>query len=97
MLMKLQNAVVMAMSHTRQRVLQGVVVLFVVLLLLWIASFLYGSFYYSYMPVVAYSTPVHFYFRTDCESPASFRCSYPVANISLIRNKKHVCLFYTSV
>lgn len=28
--------------------------------------------------------------RTDCESPASFLCSYPMANISLIRNKKHV-------
>lgn len=30
--------------------------------------------------------------RTDCESPASFLCSYPMANISLMRNKKHVCM-----
>lgn len=30
--------------------------------------------------------------RTDCESPSSFLCSYPVANISLMRNKKHVCM-----
>lgn len=29
--------------------------------------------------------------RTDCDSPASFLCSYPVANISLMRNKKNVC------
>ena len=38
--------------------------------------------------------------RTDCESPTSFSCSYPVANISLMRNKKHVCMdvcLYVSV
>lgn len=29
--------------------------------------------------------------RTDCESPASHWCSYPVANISMIQNRKHVC------
>lgn len=28
--------------------------------------------------------------RTDCDSPTSFPCSYPVANVSLLRNKKHV-------
>lgn len=33
-----------------------------------------------------------FVYRTDCESPASFLCSYPMANISLMRNKKHVCM-----
>ncbi|KAJ0049918.1 hypothetical protein NL108_005225, partial [Boleophthalmus pectinirostris] len=30
---------------------------------------------------------------TDCESPDSFMCSYPVANISLMKNKKHVLTF----
>lgn len=30
-------------------------------------------------------------YRTDCDSPASFWCSYPVANVSLMRNRKHVC------
>lgn len=41
-----------------------------------------------------YSHPVIHVFvcRTDCESPASFLCSYPVANISLMRNKNHVCM-----
>ncbi|XP_023263077.1 seipin-like isoform X1 [Seriola lalandi dorsalis] len=92
-LLRLQDAVVTAMSHTRKKVLQGFVVFSVILLLLWLAAFLYGSFYYSYMPKAAFSTPVHYYYRTDCESPSSFLCSYPVANISLMRNKKHVLTF----
>uniref|UniRef100_A0A3Q3QQ32 Seipin n=1 Tax=Monopterus albus TaxID=43700 RepID=A0A3Q3QQ32_MONAL len=91
MLLRLQGAVAMAMSRTRQRVIQGFVVFLFVFLLFWLAAFLYGSFYYSYMPRAAFSTPVHYHYRTDCESPASFLCSYPLANISLMRNKKHVC------
>lgn len=46
-------------------------------------------FYISF--AFAYVVSLFFYsYRTDCESPASFSCSYPVANISLLRNKKHV-------
>nr|XP_020446437.1 seipin isoform X2 [Monopterus albus] len=93
MLLRLQGAVAMAMSRTRQRVIQGFVVFLFVFLLFWLAAFLYGSFYYSYMPRAAFSTPVHYHYRTDCESPASFLCSYPLANISLMRNKKHVLTF----
>lgn len=62
-LLRLRNAVVMVISRTRQRLLQGVLVAFVIILLLWTAAFLYGSFYFSYMPMVAYSTPVHYYYR----------------------------------
>ncbi len=122
-LLKLQNAVVTVMTSIRMRVIQSFVVSSVVFLLLWIAAFLYGSFYFTYMPTAAFSTPVHFYYRcvcevqssciwtqavvkcdslaqsfsfffcrTDCESLASFWCSYPVANISLMKNKKHVCI-----
>ncbi|XP_069550558.1 seipin-like [Brachyistius frenatus] len=92
-LMRLYYAVTMAMSRARQRVVQGIIVFSFVLLLLWVATFLYGSFYYSYMPNPAFSSPVHYYYRTDCESPASFLCSYPLANISLMRNKKNVLTF----
>ncbi|XP_037531723.1 seipin-like [Nematolebias whitei] len=92
-LMRLQDAVVMAIVRARQRILQGLTVLSFVLLLLCVAAFLYGSFYYSYMPKAAFSTPVHYYYRSDCESPTSFSCSYPVANISLLRNKKHALTF----
>ncbi|XP_018515836.1 seipin isoform X1 [Lates calcarifer] len=92
-LLRLQSAVVTAMSRIRQRVVQGFAVFSVVSLLLWLATFLYGSFYYSYMPKATFSAPVHYYYRTNCESSTSFLCSYPVANISLMRNKKHVLTF----
>ncbi|XP_042349289.1 seipin-like isoform X2 [Plectropomus leopardus] len=92
-LLELRDAVVMAMARIRQRVVQAFIVFSFVLLLLWIAAFLYGSFYFSYMPKAAFSSPVHYYYRTGCESPDSFLCSYPVANISLMRNKKHALTF----
>ncbi|XP_059202477.1 seipin-like [Centropristis striata] len=89
----LQTAVIMMMSRIRQRVIQGFIVFSFIFLLLWISAFLYGSFYYSYMPKAAFSTPVHYFYRTDCESPTHFHCSYPVANISLLKNKNHVLTF----
>ncbi|XP_037318563.2 seipin-like [Pungitius pungitius] len=89
----LPDAVATVISHARQRAVQGFVLFIIVTLLFLIAAFLYGSFYYSYMPLAAFHAPVHYYYRTDCESPASFSCSYPVANISLMRNKKHVLTF----
>ncbi|XP_032384175.1 seipin isoform X2 [Etheostoma spectabile] len=92
-LLGLQDSLVRVMSRARQRVIQGFVVFSIVVLLLWIAAFLYSSFYYSYMPKAAFSSPVHYYYRADCEFPASFLCSYPVANVSLMRNKKHVLTF----
>lgn len=67
MLLKLQKAVYMTISGIRQRVIQSFVVFSVVLLLLWIAAFLYGSLYYSYMPNSSFSTPVHYYYRCVCE------------------------------
>ncbi|XP_078117510.1 seipin-like isoform X2 [Sander vitreus] len=92
-LLGFRDSFVMVMSRARQRVIQGFIVFSIVVLLLWIAAFLYGSFYYSYMPKATFSSPVHYYYRADCESPASFLCSYPVANVSLMRNKKHVLTF----
>ncbi|XP_008302534.1 seipin isoform X2 [Stegastes partitus] len=92
-LLRFQDAVAMAIARARQRVVQGFIVFSIVFLLLWLAAFLYGSFYYSYMPKAAFSAPVHYYYRTDCDSPASFLCSYPLANISLMRNRKHVLTF----
>uniref|UniRef100_A0A3B4ZUP0 Seipin n=1 Tax=Stegastes partitus TaxID=144197 RepID=A0A3B4ZUP0_9TELE len=88
-LLRFQDAVAMAIARARQRVVQGFIVFSIVFLLLWLAAFLYGSFYYSYMPKAAFSAPVHYYYR--CVS--SFLCSYPLANISLMRNRKHVLTF----
>ncbi|KAM4586528.1 seipin-like [Fundulus diaphanus] len=92
-LLRLQHAVVLGISRARRRLLQGFTVISIVLLLLFVAAFLYGTFYYSYMPKAAFSAPVYYYYRTDCESPSSFWCSYPVANVSLMKNKKHVLTF----
>lgn len=66
-LLKLQKAVYVTILGIRQRVIQSFVVFSVVLLLLWIAAFLYGSLYYSYMPNSSFSTPVHYYYRCVCE------------------------------
>lgn len=32
-------------------------------LILWLSVFLYVSFYYSYVPVISYTRPVHFDFK----------------------------------
>lgn len=66
-LLKLQKAVYVTISGIRQRVIQSFAVFSVVLLLLWIAAFLYGSLYYSYMPNSSFFTPVHYYYRCVCE------------------------------
>ncbi|XP_014873367.1 seipin-like isoform X1 [Poecilia latipinna] len=92
-LSRFQHAVVLWFSRAKRRLLQGFTVFSTVLLLLWIAAFLYGTFYYSYMPKAAFSAPVYYYYRTDCESPSAFWCSYPVANVSLMTNRKHVLTF----
>ncbi|XP_046903907.1 seipin-like isoform X2 [Hypomesus transpacificus] len=92
-LLWLHDRVAMAMLQTRQRVLQAGVMLIFVTLLLWISSFLYGTFYYSYMPLATYSTPVHYFHRVGCESSTSV-CSFPIANVSLLRHGKHQVMTY---
>ncbi|KAJ3588520.1 hypothetical protein NHX12_012112 [Muraenolepis orangiensis] len=77
------------LQRGRQKLLQGAVVLCTLFLLLWMASFIYGSFCYSFMPRAAYSTPVHYAYRSDCEPTSSPLCSYPTANVSLLRNGKN--------
>ncbi|XP_013419266.1 seipin isoform X2 [Lingula anatina] len=59
----------------------GIVLIFV----LWTAVFLYGSFYYAYMPQVSHSRSVHFQINTSCEANQK-TCSYPFANISLVKD-----------
>uniref|UniRef100_A0A8C1JCC0 Seipin n=1 Tax=Cyprinus carpio TaxID=7962 RepID=A0A8C1JCC0_CYPCA len=73
----------------RQKLLEMALLICVILLVFWVASFLYGSFYYSFMPTDNFITPVYFYSRTDCPSPHHSVCSFPVANVSLLKNGKH--------
>lgn len=90
----IQEALSFLFMRIRQRVLQTAILLCVLLLVLWVAIFLYGSFYYSFMPTANFITPVHFYYRTDCPSPHHSICSFPMANLSLLRNGKKEVMTY---
>lgn len=81
-------------GRARKLLLQFGVLFCTVLLLLWVSIFLYGSFYYSYMPTVSHLSPVHFYYRTDCDSSTSLLCSFPVANVSLAKGGRDRVLMY---
>lgn len=81
-------------GRARRLLLQFGVLFCTILLLLWVSVFLYGSFYYSYMPTVSHLSPVHFYYRTDCDSSTSSLCSFPVANVSLAKSGRDRVLMY---
>ncbi|XP_007652650.1 seipin isoform X2 [Cricetulus griseus] len=81
-------------GRARRLLLQFGVLFCTILLLLWVSVFLYGSFYYSYMPTVSHLSPVHFHYRTDCDSSTALLCSFPVANVSLAKNGRDRVLMY---
>nr|XP_004656615.2 seipin isoform X2 [Jaculus jaculus] len=81
-------------GRARKLLLQFGVLFCTILLLLWVSVFLYGSFYYSYMPTVSHLSPVHFYYRTDCDSSTTSLCSFPVANVSLAKTGRDRVLMY---
>ncbi|KAJ7307614.1 hypothetical protein JRQ81_009661 [Phrynocephalus forsythii] len=83
-----QEVATLLILRVRRTVLQTAILLCVLLLLLWISVFLYGSFYYSYMPTVSYVSPVHYRFRTDCSNSGSELCSFPTANVSFIKDTR---------
>ncbi|KAF7238537.1 Seipin [Varanus komodoensis] len=89
-----QEVAALLMLRVRRTVLQTAILLCVLLLLLWISIFLYGSFYYSYMPTVSYVSPVHYHFRTDCGLPGPELCSFPTANISFVKDSRDQVLMY---
>ncbi|KAL4623007.1 seipin-like [Arapaima gigas] len=87
-LLWLQDVTAVMLLRARRAFLQAAILLCVLVLLLWVAIFLYGSFYYSYMPTASFSTPVHFYYSSDCDPPGSTVCSFPTANVSFLRNER---------
>ncbi|XP_066466357.1 seipin [Tiliqua scincoides] len=89
-----QEVASLLMLRVRRTVLQTAILFCVLLLLLWISVFLYGSFYYSYMPTVSYVSPVHFQFRSDCDSTGPELCSFPIANVSFIKDNRDRVLMY---
>ncbi|XP_075693390.1 seipin isoform X2 [Rhinoderma darwinii] len=80
--------------RTRRLLLQTGILFCVLLLLLWVSVFLYGSFYYSYMPTVKYSCPVHYQYSSTCNPSPGILCSFPTANVSLLRNNRDRVLMY---
>ncbi|KAA0720161.1 Seipin Bernardinelli-Seip congenital lipodystrophy type 2 protein [Triplophysa tibetana] len=88
LLLWLQDVAAVTLLKARRTLLRAAILFCVLVLLLWISMFLYGSFYYSYMPTVSFATPVHFYYRTDCDPADSVLCSFPTANISLLKHGK---------
>ncbi|XP_068169229.1 seipin-like [Antennarius striatus] len=85
----LHDVASVTLLKTRRTLFQAAILLCVLVLLLWVSIFLYGSFYYSYMPTVSFSTPVHFYYTSDCDASESALCSFPNANISFMKNEKN--------
>lgn len=63
LLLWLQDVAAVTLLRARRTLLRAAILLCVLVLLLWISIFLYGSFYYSYMPTVSFAAPVHFYYR----------------------------------
>lgn len=84
----LQDVAAVTLLKARRTLFQAAILFCVLLLLLWVSIFLYGSFYYSYMPTVSFSTPVHFYYSPDCDASDSALCSFPRANISFMKNER---------
>lgn len=85
-LLWLQDVAAFTLLKARRTLLQAILLFCVIVLLLWVSIFLYGSFYYSYMPTVSFSTPVHYYYKTDCDTSQPVLCSFPMANVSFLKN-----------
>ncbi|KAG7274779.1 hypothetical protein CRUP_015766 [Coryphaenoides rupestris] len=85
-LLWLQDVAAFTLLKARRTLLQALFLLCVLVLLLWVSIFLYGSFYYSYMPTVSFSTPVHYDYNTDCDTSQPVLCSFPTANVSFLKN-----------
>lgn len=83
-----RDVAAVTLLKARRTLFQAAILFCVLLLLLWVSIFLYGSFYYSYMPTVSFSTPVHFYYTSDCDASESALCSFPTANISFMKNDR---------
>lgn len=84
----LQDVASVTLHKARRTLFQAAILFCTLSLLMWLSIFLYGSFYYSYMPTVSFSTPVHFYYTSDCDGAQSGLCSFPTANISFMKNER---------
>ncbi|KAM4617510.1 seipin isoform 1-T4 [Discoglossus pictus] len=90
----LEDVCVLMFLRIRRLLLQTGILICALFLLLWVSIFLYGSFYYSYMPTVEYSSPIYFQYSCSCDPPPGILCSFPTANVSLLRNNRDRVLMH---
>lgn len=90
----LHDVAAVTLLKARRTLFQAAILFCTLVLLLWVSIFLYGSFYYSYMPSVSFSTPVHFSYTSDCDASGSALCSFPTANISFMKNERDQVMAY---
>ncbi|CAG0914701.1 unnamed protein product [Notodromas monacha] len=62
---------------------RGAVIVFLATVMVWMSVFMYGVFYYVYMPDVSHMRPVDFKFKPCGEKPGL--CTYPSAYVELTR------------
>ncbi|XP_054758268.2 seipin-like [Lytechinus pictus] len=60
---------------------------------LWLAFFMYGTFYYAYMPTELHTKPVYFDFGLCDRFDGSVACPFPQTNISLVNHPVQERLF----
>lgn len=70
----------------QQTIYRAIIVLLTVTAILWMAVFLYAAFYYSYMPAISHTRPVHLQFES-CGREMGL-CTYPTANVTLTRRQQ---------
>eukprot|EP00099_Drosophila_melanogaster_P016361 NP_570012.1 seipin [Drosophila melanogaster] len=70
----------------RELVLRLGLIAFAVVLIIWLAVFMYAAFYYVYMPAISHTRPVHMQFKTCLET--STPCTFPHAHVSLTKKQQ---------
>uniref|UniRef100_A0A673KD68 Seipin n=1 Tax=Sinocyclocheilus rhinocerous TaxID=307959 RepID=A0A673KD68_9TELE len=63
LLVQILETMSLPLVRIRQKLLEMAILICVILLVFWVALFLYGSFYYSFMPTANFITPVYFFYR----------------------------------
>ncbi|XP_038075134.1 seipin-like isoform X2 [Patiria miniata] len=73
-------------SWLKSTAFRVIAILVLVTLQLWLSIFLYGSFYYAYMPTVSHINPVYLQFSSCKEFGPQPNCPFPSVNSTLQKN-----------
>lgn len=83
-----QDRVTAVASHTRDLIFSLLTMILTVVLIVLVAIFLYGTFYYAYMPIEVHEESVNLLF-VPCRDSVGRMCSFPNASLTLDINRKH--------